>query len=73
MSIIIGKTALFDPQLLEEAARSVHSWNLIIQFSLLWISQTIIFLKNMVISLAFNPQIGGPVMPPSDRVTELYP
>jgi hypothetical protein len=70
ITIIIGKTALFEAQpSLEESAR-LHAVFTSLDY------ETIFFLQSKVVSLASNPQPGGPglcVYAPSDRVAQLYP
>jgi hypothetical protein len=67
--IIIGKPALYELQpSLDDSARLVYSIvNQTIQFSLLWISQELVFfffisffLQSKLVSLVSDPQSGGP-------------
>jgi hypothetical protein len=57
--IVIGKTALFEPSL-ENSARFVHSWELGHPVSISLDFETVIILHSKVVSLASNPQPGGP-------------
>jgi hypothetical protein len=58
--IIIGNTAPFESYTsLEDYARFVYSWELDLVFTSLDFS-AVIFLQRKVISLASNPQPGGP-------------